>query len=204
MLRFRHSQSGLHGNGCRQQAAAGRSHLRRAFTTGALAVSIAFLALLFCSQAWAQEVTGSIVGTVVDPSGAALTGAAVTARDVNRGTVRTTTTDDTGSFRIERVPVGRYEVKVDEKGFQTAVNPAFDLVLNQIARLNFEMKIGQASETVEVNAAPPLLQTDSTEISTHIDSVATENLPLITRNYNQLTLLTPGAVSTNPGASSVS
>jgi hypothetical protein len=60
--------------------------------------------------------------------------------------------------------------------------------------------VGQTTETVEVNSLPPLLKTDSTEISTHIDSVATENLPLITRNYNELTLLTPGAVSTNPGA----
>src|SRR5260370_18064670 len=62
------------------------------------------------------------------------------------------------------------------------------------------MKVGAITETVEVTGAAPLLQTDSTEIGTHIDSLVTENIPLITRNYGQLTLLTPGAVSTNPAA----
>src|SRR6202044_809624 len=56
------------------------------------------------------------------------------------------------------------------------------------------------SQTVEVTGAPPLLQTETTDISTHIDHVVTENIPLITGNYNELTLLTPGATSTNPGA----
>src|SRR5215469_2605088 len=148
----------------------------------------------------AQEVTGTIVGNVVDATGAAMHRATVTAKDVNRGTTWTTKTDESGTFRIERVPVGRYEVKVEAQGFKTAVNPAFDLVLNQVARLNIAMSVGGVTETVEVTAMAPLLQTDSTEIGTHIDSVATENIPLITRNYGQLTLLTPGAVSTNPGS----
>ncbi len=150
--------------------------------------------------AHAQEVTGTIVGTVVDSSGAALNQATVTAKDVNRGTVWTAKTNESGAFRIERVPVGRYEVKAEAQGFRAAMNPAFDLVLSQIARLNFEMKVGAITETVEVTGAAPLLQTDSTEIGTHIDSLVTENIPLITRNYGQLTLLTPGAVSTNPAA----
>src|SRR5690348_12258347 len=104
MLRFTYSQSGLHGNCCKQQAAVGQSYLRRALTTSALAICTSVLAILFSiSVAVGQEVTGSIVGTVVDSSGAVLSGATVTARDINRGTVRTTTTDDTGSFRIEHV-----------------------------------------------------------------------------------------------------
>src|SRR5260370_33604018 len=150
--------------------------------------------------AHAQEVTGTIVGTVVDSSGAALNQATVTAKDVNRGTVWTAKTNESGAFRIERVPVGRYEVKAEAQGFRAAMNPAFDLVLSQIARLNFEMKVGAITETVEVTGAAPLLQTDSTEIGRDIDSLSTEHIPLITRNYGQLTLLTPGAVSTNPPA----
>src|SRR5260370_3487181 len=150
--------------------------------------------------AHAQEVTGTIVGTVVDSSGAALNRAKCTAKDVNRGTLWTAKQKESGAFASYRVPVGRYEVKAEAQGFRAAMNPAFDLVLSQIARLNFEMKVGAITETVEVTGAAPLLQTDSTEIGTHIDSLVTENIPLITRNYAQLTLLTPDAVSTNPAA----
>jgi hypothetical protein len=80
------------------------------------------------------------------------------------------------------------------------VEPPFALVLNQTARVDVQLKVGKISETVEVTGAAPLLQTETTDVSTHIDSVVSENVPLITRNYGQLTLLTPGAVSTNPGA----
>jgi hypothetical protein len=181
------------------KAGVGRSNLHKALT-GAFLFLLGIAFFLASSHVWAQDVTGSIVGTVVDQTGAAISGASITAKDVNRGTTFTGKTDGSGNFRIERVPIGKYEVRVEASGFQTAVKPAFDLVLNQTARLAFDMQVGQATTTVEVNALPPLLQTDSTEVSTHIDSVAMENLPLITRNYNELTLTTPGAVSTNPGA----
>ena len=200
MLRIRFSLSGLQST-CRSlKVAVSKNNFPGAFGASALILALFTCIVLLPPAATGQEVTGSIVGTVLDQTGAALSDATVTAREVRKGTVLSTKTDNTGSFRIERVPIGRYEVKVERTGFQTAVKPAFDLVLNQTARLNIDMKVGQTSESVEVNAAPPLLNTDTTEISTHIDSVATENLPLITRNYNQLTLLTPGAVSTNPGS----
>src|SRR5580765_630040 len=199
MQRLRILQSGLHSNCYRMKAGVGRSNLHKALT-GAFLFLLGIAFFLASSHVWAQDVTGSIVGTVVDQTGAAISGASITAKDVNRGTTFTGKTDGSGNFRIERVPIGKYEVRVEASGFQTAVKPAFDLVLNQTARLAFDMQVGQATTTVEVNALPPLLQTDSTEVSTHIDSVAMENLPLITRNYNELTLTTPGAVSTNPGA----
>ena len=200
MLRIRFSLSGLQST-CRSlKVAVSKNNFPGAFGASALILALFTCIVLLPPAATGQEVTGSIVGTVLDQTGAALSDATVTAREVRKGTVLSTKTDNTGSFRIERLPIGRYEVKVERTGFQTAVKPAFDLVLNQTARLNIDMKVGQTSESVEVNAAPPLLNTDTTEISTHIDSVATENLPLITRNYNQLTLLTPGAVSTNPGS----
>ena len=148
----------------------------------------------------AQEVTGEIAGTVVDPSGASINNAGVTAKDVRRGTSWTTKTNESGTFRIEKLPAGRYEVKVEAQGFQSALQPAFDLILNQVARLSFAMKVGAASEILEVKGVNPILETDTTETTTNIDSVVTENVPLITRNYGQLTLLTPGAISTNPGA----
>jgi len=160
-----------------------------------------WLSLLFGSQPLpAQEVSGAITGTVSDPSGAPISGAAVTAKDVARGVVFTGSTNDSGVYYLARVPVGQYEVRIEAKGFESSVHPAFDLVLNQVARIDVQMVVGAVTATVEVSGAMPLLQTDTTDIGTHIDHVVTEDIPLITRNYGELTLLTPGAVSTNPGA----
>ena len=115
---------------------------------GALALC-AVLALLFAAfPASAQQSTGAIVGTVVDPTGAAIKGATVTAKDVDRGTVLTTRSNDSGEFDFPVVPLGNYQVKVEDQGFQAEVQPTFTLTLNQTARLNFKMKVGQRTETV--------------------------------------------------------
>lgn len=195
MLRLMISQSGLHSNGCRV-AGVGRTNFHRALT-GSVLLLLASLFLLSCCM-WAQEVTGSIVGTVADPSGAAVSGATITAKDLDRGTVLTTTTNDAGAFNISGVPVGRYEVQASAKGFQGAVNPAFRLTLNQTARLNFQLRIGQTTETVEVSAMAPLLQTDTSLLGNLVDSVTLSSLPLSTHNTNQLTLISaPGVITPN-------
>jgi hypothetical protein len=160
---------------------------------------LAFFATTGAFQhALAQEVTAAIVGTVVDPSAAPINGAKVTATDKERGTVYQVDTNDAGAYNINRIPVGTYELKVTATGFQTSVHPAFTLVLNQTARIDVQMKVGQVSETVEVTGAAPVLQTESTQVSTVIDSVTNDVLPLATRNYVQLTLLSPGSVSPDP------
>jgi len=140
MQRLRILQSGLHSNCYRMKAGVGRSNLHKALT-GAFLFLLGIAFFLASSHVWAQDVTGSIVGTVVDQTGAAISGASITAKDVNRGTTFTGKTDGSGNFRIERVPIGKYEVRVEASGFQTAVKPAFDLVLNQTARLAFDMQV---------------------------------------------------------------
>jgi hypothetical protein len=145
-----------------------------------------------------QQVTGAIQGQVVDPSGAPVVAATVTAKDVDRGTVLTTQANSEGLYNLPRVPVGRYEVRAESKGFTTAVQPAFTLELNQTAKVDFNMKIGQITETVEVTSAAPLLQTENTFVGTIINSSTNEALPLATRNYVQLTLLAPGSVHPDP------
>jgi hypothetical protein len=147
-----------------------------------------------------QEVTAAITGTVVDPSNAPIKGATVTAKDVDRGTVWTAQTNDAGVFNILRVPVGNYSVSASAAGFDTENYPPFTLVLNQTARLKFEMKVGKVSETVEVAASSPVLQTENAQVSTIIDARTSDNLPLATRNYVQLTLLSPGSVSVDPAS----
>jgi hypothetical protein len=158
--------------------------------------------LLLCgaSSAFAQEVTASITGTITDPSGAAVSGATVTAKSVERGLVNTALTNDSGIYRIAQLPVGTYELKVEKPGFASASHPPFVLSLNQVARIDVGMKVGQVSETVEVIGATPALETEVTQVDTVINAATNDNLPLASRNYVQLTLLAPGSVTTNPAS----
>src|SRR5947209_1702337 len=195
MLRLMISQSGLHSNGCRV-AGVGQTHFHRALTGSVLLLLAALL--LLSSYTLAQEVTASIVGTVVDPSGAAVSGATITAKDLDRGTILTTTTNDAGAFNIAGVPVGKYQVKAEAKGFQSAVNQNLTVTLNQAARLNFQLRVGQATETVEVTAVAPLLQTDTSLVGNLLDAETVASLPLSTHNTNQLTLIAaPGVITPN-------
>ena len=156
------------------------------------------IAIVLCAPwARAQQAAGSITGTVTDPSGAAVPNATVTVRDVDRSTSWTTKTNSDGVYDFPQIAVGNVEVKVEANGFSTQVHPAFDLILNQVARVDFQMKVGEVSQTVEVTTTPPLLQTDSTQVSTLINAQAATTIPLATRDINQLTLLAPGVVSPN-------
>ncbi|MGB2625046.1 MAG: carboxypeptidase regulatory-like domain-containing protein [Candidatus Acidiferrum sp.] len=148
----------------------------------------------------AQDVTASIYGTVTDPSGAAVVGANVTAKSIERGITYTAVTDDAGLYRISQLPVGNYELRVEKQGFQTTVHPAFTLVLNQSALVDVALKVGQVSQTVEVTGAAPILKTESTQVDTVIDANTNDALPLATRNYVELTLLSPGAIHPDPSS----
>jgi Carboxypeptidase regulatory-like domain len=117
---------------------------------------------------FAQEVTATITGTVTDPSGAAVAGATVTAISVERGTKYTADTNESGIYRIPYLPVGNYDLCVEKAGFRAAIYPAFTLVLNQIARIDVQLKVGQVSQTIEVTSAAPILKTESTQVDTII------------------------------------
>ncbi|HWB86490.1 MAG TPA: carboxypeptidase regulatory-like domain-containing protein [Bryobacteraceae bacterium] len=177
------------------------SHLQRRIER--LLIASFVLALLLATIApagCAQEVTAAITGMVTDPSGAPVASATVIAKDADRGTVWRTETSPDGVYNLPRLPVGNYEVRVEATGFQTVVRPTFNLVLNQTARVDFQLTIGQVASTIEVTGAAPLLQTEATHVGTVMQSRAIANLPLETRNYNQLTLLTPGAVTISPAS----
>ena len=148
----------------------------------------------------AQEVTATITGTVTDPTGAAVAGARVTAKSVERGLTYTAVTNDSGIYRIAPLPVGSYELKIEKPGFSSVAYPAFVLTLNQVARLDVGMTLGQVSQIVEVTGAAPILKTESTQVDTIINAATNDNMPLASRNYVQLTLLAPGAVSTDPSS----
>ncbi|HTE88929.1 MAG TPA: carboxypeptidase regulatory-like domain-containing protein [Terriglobales bacterium] len=163
-----------------------------------LALALFSLCLVAFHPAWGQEVTATITGSVVDPTGASIVGAALIAKDTDRGTVYTVLTNSVGVFNLPRVPIGTYQLKVTAPGFQSAVYRPITLVLNQTARVDFQLNLGLATETIDVISAVPLLHTDTTQLSTVIDARTNVDLPLLSRNYVQLTLLAPGTVNPNP------
>jgi len=167
-----------------------------------VAVFCLSLVLLICgaNAAFAQEVTATITGTITDQSGGAIAGANVTAKSVERGITYSATSNESGLFRISNLPIGNFELRVEKEGFQTSAYPAFTLVLNQVARIDVEMKVGQVSQTIEVSGAVPVLKTEATQVDTIINASTNDNLPLASRNYVQLTLLAPGSVSTDPSS----
>ncbi|HLQ51368.1 MAG TPA: carboxypeptidase regulatory-like domain-containing protein, partial [Terriglobales bacterium] len=168
---------------------------RIALTLSAIFI-LAFTVAL--QSALAQEVSAGITGTVVDQGGAPVKDATVTAKDVDRGTSLSAETNDSGAFNFSRVPVATYQVKVEAKGFQSQIVPKVTLVLNQVARFDFKLKVGQVTESVEVTTEAPLLQTDTTLVGSIVDSRTATDLPLSTHNTNQLTLISgPGVITPN-------
>jgi hypothetical protein len=177
-----------------------RSDFETRTRTGfALLTAIALLFALVPFGA-AQESSASITGKITDPSGAAVAGATVTAKDADRGTEWTTKSNEEGVYNFARLPVGRYTLKVEDSGFQTAVHAAFELLLGQAAKVDIPLTLGPVSQEVEVTSAAPVLQTQSTDVGAVLQASAIANLPLETRNYNQLTLLVPGAVTISPAS----
>jgi hypothetical protein len=154
-----------------------------------------FLGCLCISRsAWSQQTTAAITGTVVDEGGAAINGAVVTVTDTDRGTVYTAKTNDGGIFNLPRVPIGNYQVRAEAPGFQSEVQSGLTLVLNQTARLDFKMHVGAVTTTAQVTSEAPQLQSETTQVSTLIDSKTVTDIPLATRNYVELTLLAPGSI----------
>ncbi len=158
------------------------------------------LAVLLAVPAFGQEVSAGITGRVTDPSGAAIVGATVTARDTDRGTTWPGQTNEEGIYAFPRVPAGTYELKVEAKGFKTAIRTGIVLEVNQRARVDLSMEVGALTETVEVTGEAPLLNTETTIVGSTITSNSIVNTPLISRNFIMLTLLVPGVTTTNPDA----
>jgi hypothetical protein len=168
----------------------------------ALALGCLALVVLLCgaNAAFAQDVTATITGTVTDPSGAAIAGANVTAKSVDRGITYNAVTNDSGVYRISQLPVGNYDLRIEKTGFQTSLYPAFNLALNQVARIDVELKVGQVSQTIEVTGAAPVLKTQTMDVGLITNEATNDALPLATRNYVELTMLAPGAVHPDPSS----
>jgi Carboxypeptidase regulatory-like domain/TonB-dependent Receptor Plug Domain len=155
------------------------------------------LAVLLCiPAALAQTVTGSITGVVTDRSGAVIAGATVTARNIATGVDTPVTTNASGSYNIQFLPIGQYQVTVHANGFGTQEIPAFSLEIDQKAKFNVQLSAGSVTETVQVSAAAPILNTDDDTLASTFTANTIENFPLNGLDFSAVTLYVPGAVST--------
>ena len=167
-----------------------------------LVCALAFV-LLSGIPLFSQAITAKVVGTVTDPSGAVIPGAKVTIRNVQTNQARTGTTDELGNYEFSFLPVGAYSLSVEAVGFQKSEVRQFTLNVDQVARMDVRMVVGQATQTVEVQAGAVLMQTEDATVGTVIDSQKVVELPLNGRSFVQLALLTPGVNPGTPGSITV-
>jgi hypothetical protein len=170
---------------------------RVGISSGILKVVLAMLAtaVLLTTFAQAQVDTGSITGTVTDPSGAVVNGAKVTLTNVGTGIALSTTTGGDGVFKFSPVRIGTYKIDASFQGFKTVTQNDVKVDVGSNVLLNFTMTAGSTSETVEVTAAAPVLQTQDASVGQVIDQRSVNDLPLNGRNFTFLAQLVQGVNS---------
>ena len=167
-----------------------------------LKTTLTLLLLLVCASATAraQLASGTISGQVLDEQGAALPNATVTARHVETGTARTAQSDGEGLYRSENLPIGGYELTVEQSGFSKYVQTGITLLVNQNAVIDVQMKAGRIEEVVTVTENASILNTTNAEVSTRFDARRVAELPLSpTRNVFNVALSAPGVSQLGPG-----
>jgi hypothetical protein len=147
----------------------------------------------------AQQITASIRGTVVDPSGAIVQGASVTAKQIETGLTRTAMTDRTGAYILLELPVGHYELTTEAKGFQKYVQQGITLNVNETATIAVHLVVGAETQQVQVTADAQLIQDTVTSLGKVVLEREILDLPLDGRNFTQLGTLQPGVVPLTPG-----
>ncbi len=158
-----------------------------------LAILFAAFFVIFAAQALAQEAT--IVGTVTDPSGAAVPNASITVTNVETGQVRNLTSSSDGQFVVPDLHIGRYTVRAQGAGFKVVEQKDIVLSVNDRARIDFKLQVGSISEQVTVEAAAIAVQADTGEVSDVITGQQLSQLSTNGRSMYSLISLTPGASS---------
>jgi hypothetical protein len=158
------------------------------------------LLLLLASLAWGQKDTGSIVGTVKDPSGAVVSGAKVTVTDIERGTTFATTTNADGTYVANPLHIGKYNVTVEKTGFRKEVVGPITIDVQSRPAVDFTLHVGQVAETVIVTSEGPQLETETSELGQVVGSRQATSLPLNGRNFAQLAQLAAGVAPAEPGS----
>jgi hypothetical protein len=160
------------------------------------AVKLGLLLAVFTCALTAQEVTGNIYGTVTDQSGAAVPNATVNVTNTDRNQViRTLTTNQDGYYAATILPIGRYSVTVESKGFKKTTQSNIELNVNEKLTVNFKLDVGDVTQEVTVEASPLTVELQSAQQSGLITGTMVRDLALNNRHFAQLLALQPGVTS---------
>jgi outer membrane receptor protein involved in Fe transport len=157
-----------------------------------LVAAIWAIAFLFAGQSRAQVAGATLSGTITDPSGAAIATAEVSVTNKETGVNRAVVTDTAGFYSVPNLLPGTYDVTVAARGFSTAKESGIQLTVGAEQTLNIPMRLGEANQTVQVEAAAPLVQLGSSTISSEVDSKQILEMPLNGRSWQDLATLVPG------------
>jgi hypothetical protein len=147
----------------------------------------------FTGRLNAQAVKGTLLGTVLDASGAAVPSAKAVIVDVNRGLSREASTNDSGQYSFPNLEAGVYRVSVEATGFQKVQRDQVEVLVNSTVRADFELRPGAVTETIDVKADSPILQTDRADTGRKIETRQLAEMPLgFNRNFQSLLGLVPG------------
>jgi outer membrane receptor protein involved in Fe transport len=151
--------------------------------------------LLFTIAAVAQESGGATInGTITDPSGALIAGAKVTATQTTTGAQRSTQSSNAGLYSLSALKAGTYDVIVEAAGFKQAKFAAVQAAVGAVVTLDAHLAVGSATESVDVSAETPVVETSRSQTSTGVNQKAIANLPINGRNFLDFAVLTPGVV----------
>ena len=153
--------------------------------------------LALCIPSFGQVLKGSISGTVTDPQGAVVSGAQVKATNTSTGAPLTTTTDSSGLFRFNLIPVGDYKVEVTATGFKTAVQNQVLVTARDSDLGSMKLTVGETNTTVEVTADAPLIETTRSQVTNTFSGTALTTFAGVQENegLDNLALFVPGVVS---------
>ena len=172
-----------------------RLTLMRAIRTAFLCLPIALLPHFLT----AQIDTGSLTGTVEDPSGAVVVGATVTVANDATGVTTRTMSTSTGTYYFGGLVPGTYSLQVAMSGFQTYFVHGLEVHLQQSATQDIQLATGAVQQNVTVTAAVPLLQAENAALGQTVTNQAVEDLPLVTRDWGSLAQLSAGVTTAPPG-----
>jgi len=166
--------------------------MTRRFVIVASLVAFLFITLT-AGSAFGQAVYGSILGTITDPQGAAVSGAKVTVTDQRKGTSDQTTTNESGNYSMTHLIPDIYSVSVEAPGFKKLEMKDVNVSADSGARVDGQFQVGATSESVEVTAEAPQLKTDRADVAITFNEKYVEDVPILNRNFTTLQLMAPGS-----------
>jgi hypothetical protein len=163
--------------------------------------SLLFLgtSLLVCAELLAQTTSTSILGTVTDPTGAAVSGVKVTAKNVGTNVLSVTQTTGSGDYTLPLLDVGEYQVTVEAPGFKMENRSGIRLQINEKVRADFQLQVGSQAETITVKAEAATLRTEESSVGGTVEQRQLVELPLNGRNVGNFATLNPGVQFSSRG-----